>query len=440
MIHHRRTFEEERRVNELIRAWIECRGGEFCRARWRWRTTTVKGGASQKFNESNPATNVWLGVSLKPTDVWHWRVIEGKWCIVTSVYKSREIFEDAHKNSNRDRASFLFNGQADQSLDIGHHHNFERRFQDLVTDDYQQPPPVSDADDSYDLEDGPGIEGLMITGDPKAGRTLRGCGYAVRGTIECMFQWARHFEDGTLEYIVGATHPEYVVTTDDVDKVIALECVPVDNQGRQGKVVRAFANDQKKITHGLEDGPGIEGLMITGDPKAGRTLRGCGYAVRGTIECMFQWARHYEDGTLEYIEGATNPEYVVTADDVDKVIALECVPINNHGTQGGKVRVFANKQKKIPCDPEMQQEIDNYMLAGQKSFSASLLMGTSNEPITFYLGQYIYKILINSVDKLYTFDKYSSDLSIKIPRGLTTKIVLIRPRGSPLEFDFHDVR
>ncbi|KAD6453679.1 hypothetical protein E3N88_08385 [Mikania micrantha] len=288
-----------------------------------------------------------------------------------------EIFEDAHKNSNRDRASFLFNGQADQSLDSGHHHNLERRFQDLVTDDYQQPPPVSDADDSCDLEDGPGIEGLMITGDPKPGRTLRSCGYAVRGTIECMFQWARHFEDGTLEYIVGATNPEYVVTADDVDKVIALECVPVDSQGRQGKVVRVFANDQKKITvaskknyskfqdmvpddyrqpppvsdaddsYDLEDGPGIEGLEITGDPKPEGALLGCGYAVRGTSTCMFQWVRYYEDGTSEYIEGATNPEYVVTADDVDKYIALECIPMNNQGRQGKVVRVFANDQKKI---------------------------------------------------------------------------------------------
>ena len=25
--------------------------------------------------------------------------------------------------------------------------------------------------------------------------------------------------------------------------------------------------------------------------------------------------------------GATNPEYVVTADDVDKVIAVECIPL-----------------------------------------------------------------------------------------------------------------
>ncbi|KAL8209985.1 hypothetical protein R6Q57_006717 [Mikania cordata] len=220
----------------------------------------------------------------------------------------QEIFENAHKNSNRDRASFFFNGQADQSLDNGHHHNFERRFQDLVTDDYHKPPPVSDADDSYDLED------------------------------------------------------------------------------EKNKFIRVFRIGSDRIKNfRIRIGPGIEGLKITGDPKPGKALLGCGYS-------------------------------------------------------GEIVRVFANEQKKITCDPEMQQEIDNYMLAGQKSFSTSLLMGTSNEAITFYLGQYKYKILINSVDKLYIFDKYSSDLSIKIPQGLTSNIVLIRPRGSPLEFDFHDVR
>ncbi|KAL8238927.1 hypothetical protein R6Q59_015494 [Mikania micrantha] len=35
----------------------------------------------------------------------------------------QKIFEDAHKNSSKDMASILFNGQADQSLDIGHQHN-----------------------------------------------------------------------------------------------------------------------------------------------------------------------------------------------------------------------------------------------------------------------------------------------------------------------------
>lgn len=78
-----------------------------------------------------------------------------------------------------------------------------------------------------------------------------------------------------LKY-AGATHPEYVVTADDVDKLIAVECIPMDDQGRQvkfwdfsgmysdndlidfkkvilimqGELVRLFANDQNKIRCG----------------------------------------------------------------------------------------------------------------------------------------------------------------------------------------------
>ena len=48
----------------------------------------------------------------------------------------------------------------------------------------------------------------------------------------------------------GATNPEYVVTADDVDKLIAVECIPMDEQGRQGELVRLFANKQNKITCG----------------------------------------------------------------------------------------------------------------------------------------------------------------------------------------------
>lgn len=33
------------------------------------------------------------------------------------------------------------------------------------------------------------------------------------------------------------------------------------------------------------------------------------------------------------ISGATNPEYIVTADDFDKIIAVECIPMNDHGRQ-----------------------------------------------------------------------------------------------------------
>ncbi|KAI3511224.1 hypothetical protein L1887_18371 [Cichorium endivia] len=192
-----------------------------------------------------------------------------------------------------------------------------------------------------------------------------------------------------------------------------------------------------------EDGPGIEGFQIIGDAKPGGKLLGCGFTVRGTSLCMFQWVRHLPDGTREYIEGATNPEYVVTADDVDKLIAVECIPMDDHGRQGQIVRLFANEQNKIMCDPEMQQEIDKYMAAGQASFSVLLLMDSSEnwEQTTFTLRRSSYQVKINRTEEIFIQGKYTNDVSIKIPSGLTTQFVLTYSDGSSHPFNtFHDVR
>ncbi|KAF7844650.1 uncharacterized protein G2W53_001555 [Senna tora] len=96
-----------------------------------------------------------------------------------------------------------------------------------------QPPLDHDETASSVYEDGPGIENFQIIGDAVPGEKLLGCGYQVRGTSLCMFQWVRHLQDGTRHYIEGATNPEYVVTADDVDKLIAVECIPMDDKGRQ---------------------------------------------------------------------------------------------------------------------------------------------------------------------------------------------------------------
>ncbi|XP_024984756.1 uncharacterized protein LOC112520533 isoform X1 [Cynara cardunculus var. scolymus] len=192
-----------------------------------------------------------------------------------------------------------------------------------------------------------------------------------------------------------------------------------------------------------EDGPGIESFQIIGDAKPGGKLLGCGFPVRGTSLCMFQWVRHLQDGTREYIEGATNPEYVVTADDVDKLIAVECIPMDDQGRQGEIVRLFANEQNKITCDPEMQQEIDKYMAAGQASFGVLLLMDSSEnwEQTTLSLGRLSYQIKVNRTQDVFIHEKYSNDVSIKIPAGLTTQFVLTCADGSSHPFNtFHDVR
>lgn len=181
-----------------------------------------------------------------------------------------------------------------------------------------------------------------------------------------------------------------------------------------------------------EDGPGIENFQICGDAIPGEKLLGCGYPVRRTSLCMFQWVRHLQDGTRQYIEGATNPEYVVTADDVDKLIAVECIPMDDKGRQGELVRLFANDQHKIKCDPEMQHEIDTYLSKGEAIFSVQLLMDSSEnwEQATLFLRRSGYQIKISGTEAAVVSEKFSKDLSIKVPCGLSSQFVLTCSDGS----------
>ncbi|KAM7274137.1 hypothetical protein ACFE04_028801 [Oxalis oulophora] len=191
-----------------------------------------------------------------------------------------------------------------------------------------------------------------------------------------------------------------------------------------------------------EEDPGIENFQITGDSTPGEKLLGCGYPVRGTTLCMFQWVRHLDDGTREYIEGATNPEYVVTADDVDIIIAVECIPMDDQGRQGEIVRRFANDQNKISCDPHMQAEIDEYITKGFAAFPVMLLLDSADnwEPATLTLRRSTYQIKINSTDAVILAEKFFKELSIKIPGGLSTQFVLISSDGSSHPFSTYNVR
>ncbi|XP_058225071.1 uncharacterized protein LOC131334180 isoform X4 [Rhododendron vialii] len=152
-----------------------------------------------------------------------------------------------------------------------------------------------------------------------------------------------------------------------------------------------------------EEGPGIEEFQIIGEAKPGYRLLGCGFPVRGTSLCMFQWVRHLQDGTRQYIEGATNPEYVVTADDVDKHIAVECIPMDDRGRQMDASETW--------------------------------------EPTTLVLKRSGYQIKDNRSQETLIAEKFSKDLSIKIPSGLSTQFVLTRSDGSshPLN-TYNDVR
>ncbi|WOH14524.1 hypothetical protein DCAR_0934043 [Daucus carota subsp. sativus] len=191
----------------------------------------------------------------------------------------------------------------------------------------------------------------------------------------------------------------------------------------------------------LRNGPGIEGFQIIGDAIPGSKLLGCGYPVRGTSLCMFQWVRHNQDGTRQFIEGATNPEYTITADDVDKLVAVECIPMNDQGHQGEIVRLFANDQNKITCDPEMQQEIDTYISEGEAVYNVQLLMEPSKdwEQTTLILQRTGFQIQINKTQDIMS-DSFSVDFSINIPAGMTSQFNIGCSDGSSYSFNASSMR
>ncbi|KAI4370882.1 hypothetical protein MLD38_019180 [Melastoma candidum] len=202
-------------------------------------------------------------------------------------------------------------------------------------------------------------------------------------------------------------------------------------------------NNEDEMGSGVShEGPGIEGFQIIGEATPGNQLLGCGFPVRGTSLCMFQWVRHLPDGTRQYIEGATNPEYVVTADDVDKLIAVECIPMDDQGRQGDIVKLFANDQNKIKCDSQMQMEIDTYISSGHATFNVLLLVDSSDnwEPAVLILRRSVYEIRIASSGAVIVTEKFSNQLSIKVPGGPSTQFVLTCSNGSSYPLNTYNVR
>ncbi|OEL37015.1 hypothetical protein BAE44_0001966 [Dichanthelium oligosanthes] len=184
--------------------------------------------------------------------------------------------------------------------------------------------------------------------------------------------------------------------------------------------------------------PGIEGFQIVGEPRLGSTLRACGFPTNGTTLCNFQWVRHLENGTRQSIEGATMYDYVVTADDVGTLLAVDCTPMDDNGRQGDLVTEFANNGKKITCDSDMQSHIDACISTGRADFEVYVLQAYSPEEwelATLVLTRPSYQIKFKQTGELIMNEKYSPNLQTKIPNGRTTQFVLVSSTGANLPFN-----
>ncbi|VAI91877.1 unnamed protein product [Triticum turgidum subsp. durum] len=226
--------------------------------------------------------------------------------------------------------------------------------------------------------------------------------------------------------IVAATHSNY------------FEENPGPREARLDDDSQFYRNDNQEYSADGDPLPGIEGFQIVGDPRPGSTLRACGFPTNGTTLCNFQWVRCHEDGTRYSIEGATMYDYVVTADDVGTLLAVDCTPMDDSGRQGDLVREFANNENKITCDQEMQNDINICISRGRADFDVFVLQGYSPEEwehATLVLRRTGYQINFSQKDEVVIDEKYSSDLQTKIPNGRTTQFVLVSSGGVNLPFN-----
>ncbi|KAK9036172.1 hypothetical protein V6N11_078181 [Hibiscus sabdariffa] len=173
--------------------------------------------------------------------------------------------------------------------------------------------------------------------------------------------------------------------------------------------------------------PAIEGLQISGEAYPGRELQACGYSINGTTSCNFEWVRHMEDGSVHYINGAKQPNYLITADDVDTYLAIEVQPLDNRNRKGELVKVFANEHKKITCDPEMLGYIEKTLLSGSASFKVSYSTGYLDiwEPATLAIKRDGYTIKCSGPHGLVVTEKFSPTTEIKITFGEPTEFMIV---------------
>ncbi|CAN1342739.1 hypothetical protein LINPERPRIM_LOCUS39554 [Linum perenne] len=172
--------------------------------------------------------------------------------------------------------------------------------------------------------------------------------------------------------------------------------------------------------------PAIEGLQISGDAFPGQELQASGYSINGTTSCNFEWVRHFEDGSVDYIDGAKQPNYLVTADDVDTYLAIEVHPLDDRKRKGELVKVFANENRKIACDTEMQNHIERTLSNGHVSYRVSLSANYLDiwEPATLVIKRDSYNIKCSAPNGAVVSEKFSPKTSVSIPYGQPTQFIV----------------
>ena len=198
----------------------------------------------------------------------------------------------------------------------------------------------------------PKISNLKITGAVELGETLKGSYdyYQVNGYRDLStYQWfVSDSENGEYAQIDGACGIEYTVTEETAGKFIKLVVYPECENGIKG--TEKESNIAVKRT-----APEAKNVSIAGEHKAGSRLIGSyeffdvNMDKEGTS--TFRWlASNKKDGTYSPIKDATETEYVLGEEDVNKYIKFEVTPVSKEEPCIG--RAYLSEAFSGPKTPE----------------------------------------------------------------------------------------
>ncbi|XP_073023436.1 uncharacterized protein [Primulina eburnea] len=210
----------------------------------------------------------------------------------------------------------------------------------------------------------------------------------------------------------------YTTTLDDPNSSYPPYLAPVLEEPSS-----SFSDDDDPL-------PAIKDLQISGDAYPGQQLQASGFSINGTTSCNFGWLRHMEDGSFNYIDGAKQPDYLVSADDVDTYLAIEVQPLDDRKRKGELVKVFANEHRKITLGQEMHTCIEKTLYGGHASYKLSLSTGYLDiwEPVTLTIKRDGYSIKCSGGDVI--TDKFSSSTIVSIPSGSVTEFSIFDSSGT----------
>uniref|UniRef100_I1NIF0 DUF7046 domain-containing protein n=1 Tax=Glycine max TaxID=3847 RepID=I1NIF0_SOYBN len=206
-------------------------------------------------------------------------------------------------------------------------------------------------------------------------------------------------------------NPPYTTTVDDPSSSYSPYLPPVLEEPSS-----SFSEDEDPL-------PAIEGLQISGEAFPGRELQACGYSINGTTSCNFEWIRHLEDGSFNYIDGAKQPTYLVNADDVGTLLAIEVQPLDNR---------------------KRKNHIEKAFYSGHASYRVSHSTRYLDiwEPATLAITREGYSIKCSGQSGVVITEKFSPSTTVMIPYGHTSEFIIIGSSGDEhlLKTDFSGAR